>query len=96
MGVINEEIIAGLRVHIKDNEIHIHNDLNDLKFIMDIEDFKKEIDASFEALKKGDGLCDITGTDNDLCVIKRKGKFSIFLLDKINVKKKIIDYLRTS
>jgi hypothetical protein len=95
MGGTNEDTISGLRIHESDGDIHIHDDSKDLKFKLDLEDFKKEVNASFEALKKKDGLCEIFGNNSDtLCFIRRKGKFSMFILDNNSIKQKILNYLK--
>ena len=95
MGGSNEETISGLRIHEKDGDIHLHDDSKSLKFEMNLKDFKKEVDASFEALKKKDGLCEIPGdSSNTLCFIRRKGKFSMFILDNNSIKQKVLNYLK--
>lgn len=99
MGGINETHISNLRIHIKDGPvsdriIHLHDDVKNLKFEMDIDLFKKEVKACFEALNKKDGLVEIKSGDNTLCIIKRKKIFSILILDKTSIKQKFNDYLK--
>lgn len=94
MGGSNEETIAGLRIHTKDGIIHLHDDAKHLKFYMGVEDFKKEIDASFEALKGKDGLCSIVGDPNILCVLKRNKKFTMVIIDQESIKQKLLNYLK--
>lgn len=95
MGGTSEDTISGLRIHVSGSDIHIHDDSKSLKFEMDLDIFKKEVDASFEALKKYDGLCEIPRDNSDtLCFIRRKGKFSMFILDSNSIKQKILSYLK--
>ena len=96
MGGINEQTLAGLRIHIKDEDIHIHDDTKRLKFSSDLEKFKMEINRTFRALEKKDGLVEIPGTGDTLCVVKRGKIFSLIILNRRSIKEKLSTYLKAS
>ena len=96
MGGINEQTLAGLRIHVKDKGIHIHDDTKRLKFSSDLEEFKIEINRTFRALEKKDGLVEIPGTGDTLCVVKRGKIFSLIILNRRSIKEKLSTYLKAS
>jgi len=96
MGGMNEQTFTGLRLHIKDGDIHIHDDTKKLKFSSDLEEFKIEIKRTFRALEKKDGLVEIPGTGDTLCVVKRRDIFSLIILNRKSIKEKLSTYLKAS
>ncbi len=96
MGGTNEDTISGLRIHVNNGDIHFHDDSRSIKFELDLEDLKKEVEESFNALKKKEGMVEIQGnTKTSLCLIKKQGKFNIFLLDNSSsIKQKLINHLK--
>lgn len=91
MGGSNETMINGLRLHIKDREVHVHDDKKQLKFSTSLDDFKNDVEG---ALEEVEGLIRIIGnTPTDLCMVKEKGKLNIFLTDKNNVTSELQSFL---
>ena len=94
MGGMNEEKISGLRLHMNNGNIHIHDDLKNLKFEMQLSEFKNEIDDAFEELKKSDGIYKIDGKKDSLCLMKSNNMISMFVKDKSGIKQKLQSFLR--
>jgi hypothetical protein len=97
MGGSNSEIISGLRFHINDSEgrVHIHDDVNKLKFEMDKDDFKKEIEDAMEVMKKSSMVTAIKGkTKTSLYLMNDGGSVSLFLSDGSSVKSELEKFLR--
>jgi hypothetical protein len=81
MGGTNEMIISGLRFHVNNQCVHIHDDKSSTKFESTQNIFKKDLQNAFKDLAhEGDGVVMLNGnTDVNLCVGKRDKKYFIFL-----------------
>jgi len=69
MGGTNESTINGLRMHVKDGNVHVHDDKASLKWSYDAAEFKKVATKALKGLSGADGVatfCDRAGTS--LCV----------------------------
>ena len=88
MGGTNEETISGLRVHLKNGDVHLHDDDKNLKFKMESSEFKEEIEDAFK--EKNDGVVVIPGDGkNSLCILKTGRTLNVFLKDNTSIKPKL-------
>lgn len=97
MGGKNETKICGLRFHINDNEgkVHIHDDSRGIKFLLSKNAFNKEVSASFDLLNGKDGITKIEGdTSVSFFILCENKKYTLFVSDKISVKKDLIDFIK--
>ena len=96
MGGQNETKLNGLRMHINNNEVHIHDDNKGMKFYMSCPDFKTEAEESLKELEKAEGIVKISGDRcDDLYLMKTGNKTKMFLMDKnSSIKKELKSFLR--
>lgn len=96
MGGKNETKISGLRMHISDNDVHIHDDSKSLKFKTSTDNFKVDVNSAFEDLKKGEGVVKVTADKGDDLYIMRTGRnFKMFLIDKnSSIKQELQSFLK--
>jgi hypothetical protein len=94
MGGLNEKTVSGLRIHINDDNIHFHDDTKCLKFYSDLEIFKINIEEAFKALDKRDGMVEIPGKEDTLCIMRRRDTFSLFIIDNNDIKEELLTYLK--
>lgn len=95
MGGTNEETIGGLRAHIKNSNVHIHDDSKNLKFEMGSSEFRNEIEDALKTLKKSEGIIEIPGDGkNNLCIMRSGRNFSMFLKDNASIKQKLQSFLK--
>ena len=95
MGGTNTETINGLRLHISNGDVHIHDDKKSLKFKKDQKDFKDCIYEAFDNLDEEDGIYKITAEcGSDLNIVKEDKIFSMFLSDNISIKSKLKSFLK--
>ena len=93
MGGSNETIINGLRFHVSNGCVHIHDDSKKLKFEMNTRDFKNEIKDAYKQLENEDGLIEISSSiysNDSFFVMKNAGEYSIFLT-KFDTSKTTLD-----
>jgi hypothetical protein len=95
MGGTSEKTINGLRMHINNSNVHIHDDSKNLKFECSTGDFKTQVEDAILQLSKDDGIIKITGTKDDLCIIKDGNSLSMFISEKTaNVKSELQTFLK--
>jgi len=99
MGGLNETTINGYRLHINDEDVHIHDDDRDLKFVCDAEDFKTEVQEAFDQLKSSDGIYKIEGISenskcSDLCIVKDGKAFYFYIAPKGSIKKDLMKFVK--
>lgn len=95
MGGTNSETISGLRFHVNNGDVHIHDDVKKLKFVSDSTEFKTDLNSTFEDLKNTEGIVRIQGkSKTDFCVVKENKKFFCFLIDDTSIKSKLQSFLR--
>jgi cell division protein FtsB len=69
----NTQDIAGLRFQKYDTgEVHIHDDVKNLKFIAKIDDFKKEVEDFIK--QDSDGATIIEGVSKERLLLIKEGK----------------------
>lgn len=94
MGGKNEDKISGLRLHISGGNVHIHDDSKKLKFKADSDYFKKEVELAFKTFKKSDGIVEIDGDEDSLCIMKSGQVISMFVKDSTGIKQKLQSFLK--
>lgn len=96
MGGKSETKISSLRMHISNNNVHVHDDSKNLKFETSTDNFKEDVNSAFEDLKKGEGVVKIVGHKGDDMYIMRDGRnFKIFLMGKnSSIKQELQSFLR--
>lgn len=96
MGGQFETKLNGLRMHVNNNEVHIHDDNKGMKFYMPSSDFKAEINESLKEFEKAEGTVKISGERcDDLYLMKTGNKIKMFLMDKnSSIKKDLKSFLR--
>jgi len=94
MGGTNETIIDGLRLHIENNCVHIHDDSKKLKFEMHKSDFKTEIEDAIRSLDVTDGVVKLTGVKDDLCIVVDGSSLSMYLTSKKDVKNELQSFIK--
>jgi hypothetical protein len=75
MGGSNETTINGLRCHVNNGNVHIHDDSKNLKFESTTQHFNTEIKAALKTLNDDadDQVIKIDSTMNGLYLIKSNG-----------------------
>jgi hypothetical protein len=96
MGGTNSETINGLRFHINNDEVHIHDDAKSLKFIAKKSVFSSDIDDAINQLDNLKcGVAKIDGTSKEkLCLVKDEKNFFMFIMDNSNSKSKLESFLK--
>lgn len=96
MGGTNEMTLLGLRMHISNGDVHVHDDKNSLKFTMKKDSFKSEIEDAFSYLEKNEGVISLEGINNvNLCIGKRDNKHFVFIMNgKDSVKKELETFIK--
>ena len=95
MGGSNESKIDGLRFHLNNGEVHVHDDNNKLKFVSALNNFKDEVKTAFEELTNIDGTYEIKGkTKVSLYIFKNKKMTHIFVANGKSVRKEIEIFAR--
>lgn len=95
MGGMNETTIHGLRLHIENNMVHVHDDSKSLKFEMHKSDFKTEIEDAIRSLDVTDGLVKLPGTKDDLCIVSDGCCLSMYLVSKKNIKNDLQNFIKS-
>ncbi len=95
MGGTNEQKISGLRVHVNNDNIHVHDDSRGLKYEGSKKQFKEDLKNAFDSLKRAEGIVKISGKREDLCIMKQGKVYSMFLADKRSIKTSMDTFLRT-
>jgi len=93
MGGKNETKISGLRMHVSNGDVHIHDDAKNLKFETPCRTFKTEVGEAFETLKS-DGIYEIAGKKDSLCIMRSGRTISMFVKDGNGIKQKLQAFLR--
>lgn len=95
-GSYEREVSSGIRMHIKNGDVHVHDDAKGLKFETSASDFKEEVGDALKQFKKKDGIIKITGNRcDDLYLLKEENKTKIFLLErKGSMKKELESFLK--
>ncbi len=95
MGGSYEEKFSGLRMHLSDNEVHVHDDSKSLKFRANPGQFKEDVQDAFSTLKKQEGIVMIEGkTRNELCIMKNQTTYSMFLMEKVSIKSQLESFIK--
>lgn len=94
MGGSCEKKISGIRMHVNNGDVHVHDDDKKLKFKTSASDFKEEVKDALKQFKKKDGIIKITGIGCDFYLLKEGIKTNIFLLDKKSMKKELESFLK--
>jgi len=94
MGGLYEEKIDGLRFHLNNGSVHVHDDAKRIKFTANPNDFKEQVQEAFKLLKNEDGLVKIDGTSKEkLCIIRENGTFTAIILEAIGIKQKLKNFI---
>lgn len=97
MGGTNSETINGLRFHISNGEVHVHDDTKSLKFVMDSKKFKDNVESAVSQMSKAknDGMIRIAGdTKCDLCLVREGKVIFSFLTDTRSIKSKLLSFTK--
>jgi len=95
MGGSYEEKFSGLRMHISDGDVHVHDDTKNLKFRAGQSQFKEDIQDAFNTLKKKEGIVMIDGeTRNELCIMKNGTTYSMFIMGKVSIKSQLQSFIK--
>jgi hypothetical protein len=95
MGGQNEVTISGLRMHVSNCKVHIHDDSKKLKYERTNGNFKAEVENAIKQLENQNGIVKIDGdTNRSLCLIKDDKFFNMFLEENINVKKDLLNFIK--
>ena len=93
MGGKNETTISGLRLHVSNSNVHIHDDSKKLKFEMSSRNFKQEVEEAFSSLTSN-GIYEIQGKKDSLCILRSGRVISMFLKDANGIKQKLQSFLK--
>jgi len=93
MGGTNETIAQGLRCHVNNGEVHIHDDKKALKFCCSEKTFKIEIENALQSLGDNEGVTTIQGVGLDLGIMRLGDRYSWFILDGMNALSQIKDFV---
>ncbi len=95
MGGNNETKVEGMRMHISNNEAHIHDDANGLKFSMDRNNFREEANKALKTLKKSEGIMEIPGDGKESLCIMRSGQiYTAFVKGNTSIKQKLQAFIK--
>jgi hypothetical protein len=95
MGGTSEKTINGLRMHINNSNVHVHDDSKSLKFECSTSSFKSQVEDAIKELSSDDGIIKITGTKDDLCIVKDGNTLSMFIAQKSsNIKTELQTFLK--
>lgn len=94
MGGKNETTISGLRLHVSKGDVHIHDDSKKLKFKISCENFKLEVKEAFNSLESDDGIYEIIGKKDSLCIMRSGRTISMFVKDGNGIKQKLQSFLK--
>lgn len=88
MGGRDEKTIAGLRMHVNNEEVHIHENRSNKKFECLSTNFSQDAKRCLKELKGvNDGVVRVTGKNGvDLYILKDNGKYHIMLNNPIRIK----------
>ena len=87
-------LIAGLRFHILNRRVHIHDDTKNLQFFLDQRKFRTEVEHAFEILLKEEGAVKVSGeTSVSLYLIRDGNKYITFISDMSSIKGKIDKFI---
>jgi hypothetical protein len=82
MGGQNEVTISGLRMHVSNCKVHVHDDSRKMKYERTNGNFKAEVKDAIKQLEDQNGIIKINGdTDTSLYIFKDNKNFNIFLDD---------------
>jgi len=92
MGGSCEKKISGIRMHVNNGDVHVHDDDKKLKFETSVSDFKEEVEDALKQFKNKDGIIKITGNRcDDLYLLKDGNKTQIFLIERKGCMKKELE-----
>lgn len=96
MGGSNETRIEGLRLHVSEGNVHVHDDAKSLKFIEKKDMFKKEVNAALKDLEKSKngGMVKIEGAIGALYISKENKNYSMFLVGSTSIKTQLTAFLK--
>lgn len=96
MGGYNETRISGLRLHVSEGNVHIHDDSKSLKFIEKKDLFKKELNTALKDLEKSKngGMVKVEGATGALYLSKENKIYSIFLAGNTSIKTQLETFLK--
>lgn len=96
MGGLNETMIEGLRLHINNSDVHIHDDTKSLKFIAKKDIFKKDVEAAIKDLNKtkNDGLVKIEGSSGKVYILKENQRFSLFMATSTSIRTQLEKFIK--
>lgn len=95
MGGSNETTINGLRMHVNNGEVHVHDDKSSLKASFSASVFKKEMKDALEKLEDNDGVVDIPSRGATLLVTRYCGNISLSLINMGNKKTDIKNFIES-
>lgn len=96
MGGSNETTVGGLRCHINNGEVHIHDDTKSLKFKADSVSFKTDVEDALTQLSKTDGIVKIDGTSKEsLCLVQDGKNFFMFVTTDKGMKTDLKAFLKS-
>jgi len=73
MGGTNEIHILGLRAHVSNGQVHLHDD-NGRKFEGPLTAFKSDLGDAVETLKSGDGCVAVLGGTSTALILGKWGR----------------------
>ena len=97
MGGTNEKTVDGLRMHVSNGDVHVHDDARSIKFWTSKSDFKESMEKALQEIKesKNDGIIRINGDSrNDLCLVKEGASTYMFLSETEDKTKEIETFLK--
>jgi hypothetical protein len=95
MGGQNEVTISGLRMHVSNCKVHIHDDSKKLKYERTGGNFKAEVKDLLKELEDQDGTVKILGETNVSLFLVKEGKgLYAFLSDVKSVEKDLLNFIK--
>lgn len=88
MGGKNETNVGEYRMHVSNNEVHVHDDKCSKKYSENLSSFKEDLKEGMSCLKSNkDGIIKIGGgKGSDLYLMKDNGKYHLFISSPISIK----------
>jgi hypothetical protein len=95
MGGTNETTINSLRLHVNNGNVHIHDDNKSLKFECSGASFKSQCADALTTLAAEDGIFRLTGSKDDMLLIKDGKKFNLCLIADKDMKSELESFIKT-